>query len=173
MYSLEDSIFIVKHLTVVYMANPATREKGKGYVFRLLELMPSVKIVDMFVSDEIDGIFALRILRIMKFVKPGLENPNPWFLNPVMLFTGLLEELTLRQFGESPMTSLTRTPRKTKFTDCLTNIMFHKLGSVIPQITLSGVVVGVWEGRDRILISIACPHADTLSDSDWVAVTGP
>jgi hypothetical protein len=56
-YSLSDSVFIAKHLSVVYTANPATREKGKGYMFRLLDLMPSAKIVDMFVSDEIDRIF--------------------------------------------------------------------------------------------------------------------
>ena len=53
----DDSIFIAKHLAVVYTANPATREKGKHYMFRLLELLPSAKIVDMFVSDEIDRIF--------------------------------------------------------------------------------------------------------------------
>lgn len=57
MYSLSDSIFIAKHLAVIYTANPATREKGKNYMFRLLNLMPSAKIVDMFVSDEIDHIF--------------------------------------------------------------------------------------------------------------------
>jgi len=56
-YSREDSIFIAKHLAVVYSANPATREKGKGYMFRMLDLMPSAKIVDMFVSDEIDRVF--------------------------------------------------------------------------------------------------------------------
>jgi hypothetical protein len=52
-----DSIFIAKHLAVVYTANPATREKGKGYMFLLLDLMPSAKIVDMFVGEEIDRIF--------------------------------------------------------------------------------------------------------------------
>lgn len=56
-YSLDDSVFIAKHLAVIYTANPATREKGKGYMFRLLTLLPSAKIVDMFVSDEIDHIF--------------------------------------------------------------------------------------------------------------------
>lgn len=56
-YTLSDSIFIAKHLAVIYSANPATREKGKNYMFRLLNLMPSAKIVDMFVSDEIDRIF--------------------------------------------------------------------------------------------------------------------
>jgi hypothetical protein len=52
-----DSIFIAKHLAVVYSANPVTRERGKYYMVRLLELLPSAKLVDMYVSDEIDRIF--------------------------------------------------------------------------------------------------------------------
>ncbi len=56
-YNHSDSIFIAKHLAVIYTANPATREKGKYYMMRLLELLPSAKLVDMFVSDEVDRIF--------------------------------------------------------------------------------------------------------------------
>lgn len=56
-YPRNDSIFIAKHLAVVYSANPQTREKGKYYMYRLLEMMPSAELVDMFVSDEIDRIF--------------------------------------------------------------------------------------------------------------------
>ena len=56
-YSKDDSVFIAKHLAVIYSANPSTRELGKNYMFRLLDLLPSAKIVDMFVSDEIDHIF--------------------------------------------------------------------------------------------------------------------
>jgi hypothetical protein len=56
-YSHSDSIFIAKHLAVVYSANPDSREKGKYYMYRLLELLPSAKLVDMYVSDEIDRIF--------------------------------------------------------------------------------------------------------------------
>jgi hypothetical protein len=56
-YGREDSIFIAKHLAVVYTANPLTREKGKYYMNRLLDLLPSAKLVDMYVSDEIDRIF--------------------------------------------------------------------------------------------------------------------
>ena len=56
-YSLEDSVFIAKHLAVVYSANPETREKGKYYMFRLLAMLPSAKLIDMYVSDEIDRIF--------------------------------------------------------------------------------------------------------------------
>lgn len=56
-YSVEDSVFIAKHLAVVYTANPETREKGKYYMFRLLAMLPSAKLIDMYVSDEIDRIF--------------------------------------------------------------------------------------------------------------------
>jgi hypothetical protein len=56
-YSHSDSVFIAKHLAVIYTANQATREKGKYYMHRLLELLPSAKLVDMYVSDEIDRIF--------------------------------------------------------------------------------------------------------------------
>lgn len=56
-YSQEDSIFIAKHLAVVYSANPETREKGKYYMHRLLALLPSAKLIDMYVSDEIERIF--------------------------------------------------------------------------------------------------------------------
>ncbi len=56
-FSNSDSVFIAKHLAVVYSANPDTREKGKYYMFRLLELVPSAKLVDMFVSEEVDRIF--------------------------------------------------------------------------------------------------------------------
>ena len=56
-YLHDDSVFIAKHLAVVYSANPATREKGRYYMHRLLELLPSAKLVDMYVSEEIDRIF--------------------------------------------------------------------------------------------------------------------
>ena len=53
-----DSVFIAKHLAVVYTANPATRERGKWYMYQLLELVPSAELVDMYVSDEIELIFS-------------------------------------------------------------------------------------------------------------------
>jgi hypothetical protein len=56
-YSRSDSAFVFKHLAVVYTANPKTREKGKFYMYRMLEMLPSAELVDMFVSDEVDRIF--------------------------------------------------------------------------------------------------------------------
>ncbi|MBW8886129.1 MAG: hypothetical protein JF616_00100 [Fibrobacteres bacterium] len=56
-YSRSDSAFVFKHLAVVYSANPKTREKGKYYMYRLLEMLPSAELVDMYVSDEVDRLF--------------------------------------------------------------------------------------------------------------------
>ena len=39
-----------KHLAVVYTANPQTREKGKYFMRRLPALLPTAKLVDMYVS---------------------------------------------------------------------------------------------------------------------------
>lgn len=76
-YSLSDSVFIAKHLAVIYTANPATREKGKNYMFRLLSLLPSAKIVDMFVSDEIDHIFEkIKEEYVVRQQSLGLEVPS-------------------------------------------------------------------------------------------------
>lgn len=56
-YQHADSVFIAKHLAVVYSAAPGTREKGKYYMYRLLDLEPAIKLIDMYVSDEIDRLF--------------------------------------------------------------------------------------------------------------------
>ena len=53
----EDSLFLTKHLAVVFASNPARREKGKYYMRRLLELDPSANLMDMYVGDEIDRIW--------------------------------------------------------------------------------------------------------------------
>jgi hypothetical protein len=56
-YSREDSIFIAKHLAVVYAANPSTLDKGKQWMKTLLLLLPAATLIDMYVSGEIDRIF--------------------------------------------------------------------------------------------------------------------
>jgi hypothetical protein len=56
-YSHADSLFLFKHLAVMYTANPKTLEKGKYFMFRMLEIQPSADLVDMFVSDEMDRTF--------------------------------------------------------------------------------------------------------------------
>jgi hypothetical protein len=52
-----DSVFAYKHLGVMYAARYETMEKGKGYMYRLLSIEPTVKILDMYASEMIYMIF--------------------------------------------------------------------------------------------------------------------
>jgi len=56
-YNHNDSVFIFKHLGVMYAASEGTREKGRYYMNRLLMVEPSAKIMDMYASDMIYMIF--------------------------------------------------------------------------------------------------------------------
>jgi hypothetical protein len=55
--SHEDSVFIFKHLGVMYTSKYETREKGKKFMMRLLEVEPTARIMDMYASDMIYMIF--------------------------------------------------------------------------------------------------------------------
>lgn len=55
--SQADSVFLEKHLAVVYAANPGTRERGRYHMLRMLDLHPKADLLDMFVGEEVDGIF--------------------------------------------------------------------------------------------------------------------
>lgn len=55
--SHNDSVFIFKHLGVMYAANYETRERGKLYMHKLLMVEPTAKIMDMYASDMIYMIF--------------------------------------------------------------------------------------------------------------------
>jgi hypothetical protein len=52
-----DSVFIFKHLGVMYAATPATREKGRYYMLQLISIEPTARILDMYASDMIYLIF--------------------------------------------------------------------------------------------------------------------
>jgi hypothetical protein len=53
----DDSIFVFKYLSVIYAANPATKEKSRSFMFQLLTLAPTIEILDMYASDEIEHMF--------------------------------------------------------------------------------------------------------------------
>jgi hypothetical protein len=53
----EDSVFLYKHLGVMYAAKYETREQGKRYMFKLLQAEPTARIMDMYASDMIYMIF--------------------------------------------------------------------------------------------------------------------
>ena len=56
-YTHDDSVFIYKHLGVMYAAQYETREKGKYYMHKLLTVEPTARIMDMYASDMIYMIF--------------------------------------------------------------------------------------------------------------------
>lgn len=53
----EDSIFVYKYLSVIYAADSSTRNKAESYMVQLLKLMPTIELVDMYISDNIESIF--------------------------------------------------------------------------------------------------------------------
>ena len=52
-----ESVFVEKHLSVVYAAHPGTRELGRYHMYRLLDLSPGSDLLDMFVGEEVGGVF--------------------------------------------------------------------------------------------------------------------
>lgn len=56
-YRAADSVVIAKYLGVVYAANPASREKGKYWLYRMLQLDPGQDLVDLYVGEEVQGVF--------------------------------------------------------------------------------------------------------------------
>jgi hypothetical protein len=79
-----DSVFIYKHLGVMYAARYETRERGKMYMHQLLMTEPTAKIMDMYASDMIYMIFKniqdefetnrARLVRAQSLVN---QNPPP------------------------------------------------------------------------------------------------
>jgi hypothetical protein len=108
-YSRQDSIFIAKHLAVVYTANPDTREKGKYYMYQMLDLIPSGDLVDMYVSDEIEKIFSYvkkeygvknreRVIAAQEAKKvPLWKNPWVWGGTAVVAAGALTAALALHE----------------------------------------------------------------------------
>lgn len=56
-FNHDDSVFIFKHLGVMYTAKYETREKGKQHMMLLLQAEPTARIMDMYASDMIYMIF--------------------------------------------------------------------------------------------------------------------
>ncbi len=53
----EDSIFVYKYLSVIYAADPKTRQKAESYMVQLIKLMPTIELIDLYISDNIESIF--------------------------------------------------------------------------------------------------------------------
>jgi hypothetical protein len=53
----EDSIFVYKYLSVIYAADSTTRQKAESYMVQLLKIMPTIELIDLYISDNIEAIF--------------------------------------------------------------------------------------------------------------------
>lgn len=53
----DDSIFVFKYLSVIYAADSTTMTKAESYMVQLLRLMPTIELVDLYISDNIHAIF--------------------------------------------------------------------------------------------------------------------
>ncbi len=53
----EDSIFVYKYLSVIYASNPKNRQKAESYMVQLIKIMPTIELMDLYISDNIEAIF--------------------------------------------------------------------------------------------------------------------
>lgn len=53
----EDSVYAFKYLSVVYAADPTTRAKAESYMYQLIRMMPTIDLLDLYISDNIQSIF--------------------------------------------------------------------------------------------------------------------
>jgi hypothetical protein len=64
-YTREESLMVYKYLGVMYCADQSTREKGKTYFYKLLNIDPNAKILDMYVSIVVQDIFKSTLDELM------------------------------------------------------------------------------------------------------------
>jgi hypothetical protein len=73
-----DSVFAFKHLGVMYTATYETREIGKKYMYQLLFIEPTARIMDMYASDMIYMIFKnIQEEVAITRAKPRHNDPEP------------------------------------------------------------------------------------------------
>lgn len=70
----EDKIYAYKYLSVIYAAKPETRGKAESYMYQLLKIMPSIEIMDLYISDNIESIFNNVRMRFEHQQRVGLDS---------------------------------------------------------------------------------------------------
>lgn len=74
--SREDKIYAYKYLSVIYAAKPETRAKAESYMYQLLKIMPSIELMDLYISDNIEAIFNSVRLRFEQQQRYTGSNPD-------------------------------------------------------------------------------------------------
>jgi hypothetical protein len=68
----DDQIFVYKYLSVIYAADSSTRKKAESYMVQLIKLMPTIELIDLYISDNIQAIFKdvkANFLKQQKYVR--------------------------------------------------------------------------------------------------------
>ena len=68
----DDQIFVYKYLSVIYAADSSTRKKAESYMVQLVKLMPTIELIDLYISDNIQAIFKdvkANFLKQQKYVR--------------------------------------------------------------------------------------------------------
>ncbi len=55
--SSDDSVFVFKYLSVIYAADSSTRPKAESYMVQLVKMKPTIELIDLYISDNIEAIF--------------------------------------------------------------------------------------------------------------------
>jgi hypothetical protein len=71
-----DSLFLFKHLGVIYSKDPGTREKGKYCFRKLLDVDGQAQILDMYATDEIYQVYRT-VKEEWALTHPGASAPAP------------------------------------------------------------------------------------------------
>lgn len=53
----DDSIFVYKYLSVIYAADSSTRPKAESFMVQLVKMKPTIELIDLYISDNIQAIF--------------------------------------------------------------------------------------------------------------------
>jgi hypothetical protein len=56
-YRRADSLLLARYLGVVYASHPDTREKGKYWLYKMLQIDPAANLVDLYVGGDVDRVF--------------------------------------------------------------------------------------------------------------------
>jgi hypothetical protein len=78
-----DKIVVYKYLGVIYSARPDTRAKGEGYLFSLLQMVPTITLLDMYIGDAVESIVSgvrLRYQVMEKEYGKEVRPPTPAFV---------------------------------------------------------------------------------------------
>ncbi len=53
----EDRVTTYKYLSIIYAANPDTKAKAEAYMYKLLDMVPTIQLIDLYISDNIQAVF--------------------------------------------------------------------------------------------------------------------